>query len=135
MEALNLPLADLQTHWLPIAPIFALRNEVDYDAAVIRMNALIDEVGTNANHPLYGLLDTLGTLVHSYETEQQAVPDVTGPEVLEFLMEEHRLTSTDLPELGSVEEVQLYLDGSKTLSIQQVRSLARRFRVSPAAFI
>jgi hypothetical protein len=52
-------LSDLQTHWAPIAAIFSIRSEGEYDAAVERLNALIDEVGTNESHPLYGLLDTL----------------------------------------------------------------------------
>ncbi len=48
-------LTELQTHWTPIAPIFSLRNEADYDAAVARLNALLDEVGTNEKHPLYSI--------------------------------------------------------------------------------
>jgi len=28
---------------------------------------LLDEIGDNERHPLYDLLDTLGTLIHVYE--------------------------------------------------------------------
>jgi HTH-type transcriptional regulator/antitoxin HigA len=63
------------------------------------------------------------------------IPAATGPEVLQFLMEEHDLSTADLPELGSSETVERYLNGLEELSVHQVRNLARRFHVSPAAFI
>lgn len=129
------PLADLQAYWTPIAPLFSLRSEEEYDAAVERLNALVDEIGTNEEHPLYSLLDTLGTLVHTYEEQHHAVPTSSGPEVLQFLMEEHELSAADLVELGPPDAVERYLAGNDELSIDQVRVLAGRFRVSPAAFI
>jgi HTH-type transcriptional regulator/antitoxin HigA len=95
----------------------------------------VDEIGTNQQHPLYSLLDTLGTLVHTYEEQHHAIPGATGTEVLQFLMEEHGLAAADLPELGPPDSVERYLAGKQELSIHQVRTLARRFHVSPAAFI
>jgi HTH-type transcriptional regulator/antitoxin HigA len=120
---------------MPIASLFSLRSEAEYDAAVERLNLLVDEIGTNEQHPLYSLLDTLGTLVHTYEEQHQVIPASTGPEVLEFLMEEHGVSSADLPELGPPETVERYLAGEQELTIHQVRRLARRFHVTPAAFI
>jgi HTH-type transcriptional regulator / antitoxin HigA len=128
-------LADLQAHWMPIAPLFSLRNEDEYDAAVERLNALLDEIGTNQEHPLYSLLDTLGTLIHNYEEQHHVIPAATGTEVLQYLMEEHGLSPADLPELGPPDSVEQVLAGKHDLSILQVRALARRFHVSPAAFI
>jgi HTH-type transcriptional regulator/antitoxin HigA len=135
METVNSQLADIQTHWAPIAPILLIRNEAEYDAAVARLNSLLDVVGTNESHPLYSLVDTLGTLVHTYETEHYAIPEAAGPEVLRYLMEEHDLNSADLPEVGTSQLVESYLAGHAELDVDQVRSLARRFRVSAAAFI
>jgi len=128
-------ITDLHAHWPPIAPLFSLRSEAEYDAAVERLNALLDEIGTNQNHPLYSLLDTLGTLVHAYEAEHHVIPSASGPEVLQYLMDEHGITALNLPEIGSPEAVERYLAGELELSIEQVRALARRFHVSPAAFI
>jgi HTH-type transcriptional regulator/antitoxin HigA len=128
-------IADLQTHWPPIAPVFSIRNEHEYDSAVARLNALLDEIGTNEKHPLYGLLDTLGTLIHSYESENHVIPDARGADVLQSLMEEHGVSVTNLPEIGAEDVVRRYLAGKEELSIEQVRALARRFHVSPSAFI
>ena len=83
---------ELQTHWANIAPLLVIRNEREYNTAVKRLNQLLDEIGDNEKHPLYSLLDTLGTLVHGYEEEHYPIPDISGAEVLRFLMDEHGLT-------------------------------------------
>ncbi|MGD9633476.1 MAG: type II toxin-antitoxin system HigA family antitoxin [Pirellulales bacterium] len=127
--------ADLQTHWVPLAPIFALHSEADYDSAVARLNALVDEVGSNEQHPLYGLLDTLGAVIHAYELQQHAIPDVPGHEVLQHLLEEHDLSAAELTELGSVAEAEQVLSGKRPLTPDQIRALAARFGVSPAALL
>jgi HTH-type transcriptional regulator/antitoxin HigA len=112
-----------------------IRNERDYDRAIAHLNELLDEIGTNERHPLYGLLDTLGTLIHAYEEEQQFIPDASGAEMLAFFMKEHGLTQADLPEVGSQGVVSEILNGKRDLNIRQIRALARRFRVSPAVFV
>ena len=125
----------LQTHWEIIAPLLIIRNEREYNMAVIRMNELLDEIGTNEKHPLYSLLDTLGTLIHVYEEEQFPMPDATGSDVLRFLMDEHGLTQSDLPEVGSQGVVSEVLSGKRELNVRQIRALAEKFKVSPAAFV
>ena len=74
-------------HWATIAPILSIRNEREYDRAVKRLNELVDEIGDNERHPLYSLLDTLGTVVHAYEETHHRVPKTSGRQVLRFLME------------------------------------------------
>lgn len=107
----------------------------DYDAAVVRLNQLLDEVGDQADHPLYGLLDTLGTIVRAYEEEHVAMPAVTGVDALRYLMAEHALTQSDLPEIGSQGVVSELLAGKRKLNLRQVQALAARFNVSPAVFM
>ena len=107
----------------------------DYDAAVVRLNQLLDEVGDQADHPLYGLLDTLGTIVRAYEEEHVAMPAVSGVGALRYLMAEHALTQSDLPEIGSQGVVSELLAGKRKLNLRQVQALAARFNVSPAVFM
>ena len=126
---------ELEVHWANIAPLLTIRNEREYNAAVKRLNELLDEIGDNEKHPLYSLLDTLGTLIHSYEEEHYPIPEVTGAEVLRFLMDEHGLTQSDLPEVGSQGVVSEILSGKRELNIRQIRSLAQKFRVSSAVFV
>jgi len=126
---------ELQTHWANIAPLLSIRNEREYNAAVKRLNALLDEIGDNEKHPLYGLLDTLGSLIALYEEEHYSIPEATGVEVLRFLMDEHGLTQSDLPEVGSQGVVSEILNGKRELNVRQIRELAKRFKVSPTVFV
>jgi HTH-type transcriptional regulator/antitoxin HigA len=126
---------ELQQHWTAISPLLSLRNEQEYDRAVERLNRLLDEVGTDEQHPLYTLLDTLGTLIHAYEEEHHPIPECSGVDVLRFLMEEHDLTQSDLPEIGSQGVVSEILRGKREFNVRQIRALAKRFHVSPGVFI
>ena len=126
---------DLQSHWANIRPLLTIRNEREYDSAIKRLNALLDEIGDNERHPLYGLLDTLGTLIHVYEEKHHPVPDCTGADMLRFFMEEHGLSQSDLLEIGSQGVVSEILNGKRELNVRQIRRLAKRFQVSPAVFI
>jgi len=98
---MNIVTQDIQTHWSAISHLFCIHNEDEYDRATELLNSLIDEIGTDEHHPLYELLDTLGTLVHDYEEKYHPMPECRGSEMLEFFMEEHGLTPSDLPEIGS----------------------------------
>jgi HTH-type transcriptional regulator/antitoxin HigA len=126
---------ELQQHWTALRPLLSIRNEHEYDQAAEWLNHLLDEVGTNEQHPLYTLLDTLGTLLHAYEEQHHPIPECSGVEVLRFLMEEHALTQSDLPEVGSQGVVSDILRGKRELNLRQIRALAKRFHVSPAVFI
>jgi len=126
---------ELQQHWTALRPLLSIRNEHEYNQAAEWLNRLLDEVGTNEQHPLYTLLDTLGTLLHAYEEQHHPIPECSGVEVLRFLMEEHALTQSDLPEVGSQGVVSDILRGKRELNLRQIRALAKRFHVSPAVFI
>lgn len=126
---------DIQTHWRVVQPLFLIRNEEEYDKAIETLNDLIDEVGTNEKHPLYELLDTLGTVIHAYEEEHHPVPDCSGIEMLKYLMEEHQLNPTDLHELGSSSTVLKILEGELDLTVKHIHALAAKFMVNPTVFI
>jgi HTH-type transcriptional regulator/antitoxin HigA len=127
--------AETIEHWIAIQPILTIRNEDEYYRAVATLNELLDEVGTDEDHPLYGLLDTLGAMIAIYEADNVTLPEASGSEVLAYLMEEHDLRQSDLPEVGSQGVVSEILSGKRELNTRQVRALAARFAVSPAVFI
>ncbi len=126
---------DIQPHWLAIRSFMVVRNEQDYDRLIKQLQQLIDEVGTNEQHPMYEFLDTLGTILHEYEEKHYAMPAASGTDVLHYLMEEHGLHQSDLPEVGSQGVVSEILNGKRALNIRQIKNLADRFQVSPAVFI
>ncbi len=126
---------DLQNHWFNIRPYLTIRNEREYDLAIKRLNNFLDEIGDDERHPLYELLDTLGTLIQVYEDKHHPMPDCGGAEMLQFFLEERDLTQSDLPEVGSQGVVSEILNGRRQLNVRQIRALAKRFHVSPAVFI
>ena len=125
----------LERSWTQVSALLTIQSEKDFDLAVDRLNSLIDEVGTDEHHPLYSLLDTLGTLVHAWEEQHHPMPKSEGREILQFLMEEHHLTQSDLPEVGSQGVVSEILAGKRELNVRQIRALSERFGVSPSVFV
>jgi len=118
-----------------LEPFLAIRNEREYDAAVARLNALVDEVGDNAKDARYRLIETLSVLIEAYDREHHRLPEASGVEVLRFLVEEHGLTQKDLPEIGSQGVVSEVLAGRRRLNLRQIQTLAARFGVDAGAFI
>ena len=132
---MNIITKEIQFHWSVVQPLFSIRNQKEYDKAVATLNELIDEVGTDEKHSLYGLLDTLGTVIHAYEDEHHPIPECSGVEMLQFLMEEHQLEPSDFPELGTPDTVLAILEGESDLTVKHIHALAARFQVAPAVFV
>ena len=126
---------ELKKQWLEIAPLLTIRNEQDYDAAVEILNALLNEVGDDEDNPLYSLLDTLGIIIEAYDNENYSIPSVRGADALNYLMEEHSLSQSELPEIGSQGVVSEILSGKRKLNVRQIEALALKFKVSPATFL
>jgi HTH-type transcriptional regulator / antitoxin HigA len=132
---MSIKIQEIQPYWAVISPYLSVRNEEEYDRAIDQLNSLIDMVGTDENHSMYEYLDTLATLIHAYEEKNFPMPAASGVEVLLYLMEEHGLHQTDLPEVGSQGVISEILNGKRELNVRQIRELAQRFHVSPAVFI
>jgi len=113
----------------------APRNEREYDAAVERLGALVDEIGDHPKDPRYRLIETLSALVEAYDREHHPMPEVSGIDMIRFLMEQHQLTQSELPEIGSQGVVSEILRGRRDLNLRQIQALAERFGVPPAAFL
>ncbi len=65
------------TAWAAVAPIvFVPRSSDDYDRLVTVLDALIDAVGEDEDHPLASLMEVIGTLIEKYEDEH--VPELSG---------------------------------------------------------
>jgi HTH-type transcriptional regulator/antitoxin HigA len=116
-------------------PLLVPRNAREYDDAVSYLNKLVDEVGDNPRDPRYRFLDTLTVLIEAYDERHHEILDVSGAEMISFLMEQHGLSQGDLPEIGSQGVVSEVLRGKRDLNVRQITGLAERFRVSPAAFL
>lgn len=115
-----------------VAPI---RDEAHYARMTELLEALLEETRGDEAHPAMGLVDIVGDLIEDYEAEHHALPEATGVQALKFLMDQHGLRQSDLPEIGSQGVVSEILAGKRELNIRQVRALSGRFGVSVATFI
>ena len=116
-------------------PLGTLRTKKDYARAVASLDAILDEIGEDEKHPLAELADALSVFIEKYEAEHVPIAGVKPAAVLKFLMREHGLRQTELPEIGSQGVVSEVLAGKRELNTRQIGRLARRFGVSSAVFI
>ena len=83
------------------------------------------------------LFDLLANLLEDYEARTlPPLEDVSPADALRFLMEENDLKQTDMEEIfGSQSAVSRALNGSRRITIDQAKGLAKRFCVSAELFI
>ena len=118
-----------------LVPLGTLRTKNDYTRASKMLDTILDEIGEDEKHPFADLADALGVFVEKYEAEHVRLPEAKPAAVLKFLMQQHDLRQSDLPEIGSQGEVSEVLAGRRELNARQIKRLAKRFGVSPAVFV
>jgi len=111
-------------------------NNNDYNKLSKILDKLLDIVGADENHELMGLIDVISHMIAIYdEQENYEIKSVSGIQALKFLMNQHHLTQSNLPEIGSQGVVSEILQGKRKLNINQIKKLSKRFHVSPNTFI
>ncbi len=101
--------------------IFPIRTEADYDAALMRIDQLMNaEIET----PEGDELDILVTLVEAYEAKHYPIPACDPVEAIKFRIEQLGLETNDLtPIIGSRSKVSEVLNHKRRLSITMIRNL------------
>jgi HTH-type transcriptional regulator/antitoxin HigA len=133
---MNIQLEKIAKIWPGIQNIFSVpHNQKEYNRLVHILDGVIDEVGENESHPLASLMETLGSLIESYEV--QNIPEIDGSpsDAFKTLMEEHDLKQSDFPEIGSQGVISEMLSGKRQFNVRQIKLLSNRFDVSPAVFM
>ena len=121
--------------WIKKYPLRPIRTEEENDYAGMVCDELLDnyEVLSEAEKDY---LEVLSTLVENFESQWKEEEEVTPRCLLQYLMERNDLNQTDLiPEFGSSSRVSEYFSGKRKLSMGQIQKLAKRFCLSPNAFI
>jgi HTH-type transcriptional regulator/antitoxin HigA len=82
-------------------------------------------------------LDALTDLVETYENERLLIPGASEAEVLAELLRSHGLSQAKLAKAVGISQSTLsaVVNGTRSLTKEQVVALARFFQVSPAAFL
>jgi len=138
MEGITMLTPNLQqavTVWPQIYELLSVpHSDAEYEQSVGLLNQLIDEVGEDESHPLASLMETVGALIENYDNQHIPEPSSDPIGMLEFLMEQHGLQDSDLPELGNQSCAKEILAGKQELTRRQIYALSQRFHVSPAVF-
>ena len=135
-NVMNTEIKEIAKVWPVVRDVFTVpHNDKEYKKLVSFLDSVIDEVGEDETHPLASLMETLGSLIESYES--QHVPELLGDPIrtLKALMKEHSLKQSDMREIGSQGVVSEILSGKRALNSRQIKALSERFGVSPAVFI
>lgn len=114
-----------------------IRDEAHYRRMTDMLDALLDLTKGDERHPAMGLVDIVGDMIEDYESARHPLPAVAGAgaEALRFLMSQHGLKQSDLPEIGSQGVVSEVLAGKRELNVRQIQALSKRFSVSADTFI
>lgn len=111
------------------------RNESEYEELLAIVDELMAISRYEKDESITTFLNFLAKNIALYEAHRYPTKTPTPIEMLEFLMEEHDLTQSDLPEIGSQSLVSKILNGERQLTVEHIQHLAKRFGVSPAVFI
>lgn len=124
-------------HWKYISnDIHVPLNKADYEKLASILDSLLDIAGENESHELIGLIDVISHMLAMYdERKKYRLKGQSGVNALKYLMDQHKLTQSDLPEVGSQGVVSEILNGKRKLNLNQIKKLAKKFHVSPATFI
>jgi HTH-type transcriptional regulator/antitoxin HigA len=140
MEALidRVVVAEITTHYEALnafVPLRPLSNKSDYTKAVAALNQLLDAGAADEDHPLAGLVNTVGSLISTYEDAHNPPAKVAPAAVLRLLMDQHRLSQSDLPEVGTQGVISEILGGKRELNVRQIKALSARFNVPTSVFV
>ena len=128
-------LKQIQTVWANAKTFLEITSDEQHDQALDLIDTLMAVVpDSEEDHPMQGLLQTLGTLITDFENQHVPIPSVPPHEALKYLMEEHGLKQSDLKEIGSQGVVSEILSGKRKLNVRQIQYLCQRFHTSPNVF-
>jgi HTH-type transcriptional regulator/antitoxin HigA len=118
-------------------PPQAIIDDVHYENTVEMIDALMAAGKLTRGQERY--LETLVQLVQAYEARHHAIEtaDISGIGVLKYLLAENDMSASDLARLLGV-HVSMgskILKGERSLTVEHLRKLAGRFKVSPEVFM
>ncbi|HWG45374.1 MAG TPA: helix-turn-helix domain-containing protein [Gemmataceae bacterium] len=115
-------------------PLTHLRDDHHLDAAQKILDRLLQE---DLDEGAQEYLDVLTDLVEDYEEEHVPISDASEADVLRELMRSNGLSQPKLAKAAGIAQSTLsaVLNGTRSLTKNQVVKLAKFFHISPAAFL
>lgn len=114
-----------------------IQTQAQHQAALELLETLWDKVGENPNSPYAGLLELMLERIQAFEDTQTPIPDAPAHQVLKFLLHQHNLTQSKLATATGIAQSNLsaVLHQRRQLTVEQIKTLATYFKVSPICFL
>jgi len=110
-----------------------LKTKKDYNAALDRVNALIDARRSDAQQNEFLLLSYL---IEEYENQHMPMSDASPQEVIQFMMDMKGLKQKDLvPILGTKGYVSKILNGAAGIPLESIDDLSQLLGIPVEALI
>lgn len=122
--------------WQNIAPLLIpISSEEDCDDREEKLKKLIQLNQQKKDPQITQLIKSIALTIEEYEKKEFPLEKATGIEVLQYLMAEHGLNESDLPEIGNQNLVSDLLIGKQELNLKMIKVLAKRFGVTEQTFL
>ena len=130
------PASDRYLDLVRECPLRIIRSEEEYDHAIAIVNRLSDR-GRHRSPDDTEYLLAMAVFVEKYEQEHYPIPPASGAEMLQYLIETHALTQSNVAAGTGLAESTLseILAGKRKLSLKHVEALARFFKIKAAVFL
>lgn len=103
---------------------------IDDDAELARARELVERLMASEDPAALARLAAQARLIAAYEEAKWPRRRPSLPELMRYLMDQHRLTRADMvPLLGSEQHVDEVLRGKRQLSLAMIRRLQARFSI------
>jgi len=112
-----------------------IKDEEHYERMVALADALTESGRVNDGGDLSGLFKIVCELIADYDSRHYPIPKASPAQVLRFLMDQHGLKQSDVPEVGSQGVVSQVLSGRRMLNARQVAALSARFGIGADVFL
>ena len=112
-----------------------IKTKKRYKQMLELVESIFDRVGQSKTHPMLPILETISILIEDYEDKELKLPKTSPIAVIEYLMQEHGLNQSELPEIGSQSVVSDVLKSKRKLNLRQIKALAKRFNLTVDTFV
>ncbi|VAW63716.1 Antitoxin HigA [hydrothermal vent metagenome] len=123
-------------------PYLHIKDASHYNETLALIEELLEEAEDSLDDPTNTIIDLLSRSIDAYENENNELVEfksrVMGQpadlSLLRLLMDQHKLGTADLPEIGSKSMVSRVLSGGRSLNKNHIVALSERFNIDPGLF-
>ncbi|MBD2859631.1 transcriptional regulator [Spongiibacter sp. KMU-158] len=115
--------------WSQFHAAAGLGGADEYDRLVEMADNIIESGKANDGGPMEMLFGLLCDRIEQHDRAQFIMPEASPDQVVRFLMEQHGLTQSQIPEIGNQSAVSHVLNGRRDLTLAQIKGLSSRFSI------